>query len=45
ASVAEMRREPRGIGDWDFQWRRELFEWESEMMQVLVEEIGTVRDI
>jgi hypothetical protein len=41
-SVAEMRREPRGCGEWDFRWRRELFEWESEMLQVLLGEIGTV---
>ncbi|XP_045800040.1 uncharacterized protein LOC123894168 [Trifolium pratense] len=35
----------RGVGEtieWDFRWRRELFEWESEMLQYMMDEIGSV---
>jgi hypothetical protein len=40
ASLADMRRESEGNGGWDFQWRRELFEWESELLQVMVLKSG-----
>jgi hypothetical protein len=37
-----MRIEAGGMSEWDFRWRRELFDWELEMLHVLIEELGTV---
>lgn len=28
--------------DWDFRWRRKLFEWETELLQHLLTEFGTI---
>ncbi|MCI27979.1 putative non-LTR retroelement reverse transcriptase related protein, partial [Trifolium medium] len=42
ASIAEKRRGTGGTREWDVRWRRELFEWELELLQVLVDEIDTV---
>jgi hypothetical protein len=41
ATVAEMRR-GEDNREWHFSWRRDLFEWESEMLHYLIGEIATI---
>lgn len=41
ATMADMRRGESNIREWQFSWRRDLFEWEVELLQHIIEEISS----
>lgn len=40
ATIADMRNTERDNLEWHFRWRRDLFEWEADMLRYLKGEIG-----